>query len=320
MNTSSLDFNGRVAIVTGAGRGMGKAHALMLASRGCQVVVNDFGKDNPAAEVVDEINAAGGTAIVDTNSVTDSAGAIIEAALSQYGKIDILINNAGILEGSTLADTPKDIWWHVVDVHYRGTVDLCREAWPHLVKSGNGRILNTSSSGMLGNMGLTSYGSAKAAIFGFTRSLAIEGRPYRINVNCILPSAWTRMTGLIEDPSISSLLQKSFQPEHVSAFVTWLVHHKTNITNEAFRVSAGGAARVMLVTMPATRVSVSTPEAWAENSESLLASDGKMFPVLTTTDLFGRELEEVDPEAYSKNVIDEGGDLPLSTMRSSLNK
>ncbi|MBT8447187.1 MAG: SDR family NAD(P)-dependent oxidoreductase, partial [Gammaproteobacteria bacterium] len=200
MSDKLLDFGGAVAIVTGAGRGLGRAHAVMLASRGCRVVVNDLaGDDDPAGEVVAEIVAAGGTATADHHSVIDEPAGIVDTARQQFGQLDIVVNNAGVLEGSTLADTDPELWHRVFDIHFRGTVDVCRAAWPHLVSSGHGRIINTSSSGMLGNSGLTSYGAAKAAVFGFTRSLAIEGLPLGIGVNCILPSARTRITDMIED-------------------------------------------------------------------------------------------------------------------------
>jgi NAD(P)-dependent dehydrogenase (short-subunit alcohol dehydrogenase family) len=284
---------------------------MMLASRGCRVIVNDIcdasTSENPAADVVEEIRALGGIAVADNHSVLGEADAIIETASRHFERLDILINNAGILDGTTLEDTPAELWQKVADIHYRGTADCCRAAWPLLVKSGSGRIINTSSSGMLGNAGLTSYGSAKAAIFGLTKSLAVEALPFGITVNCILPSAWTRITNMIEDETIASTLQSRFQPEHVAAFVCWLAHQDTIITNEAFRVSSGGAARVMMMTAAATRPDESSPEAWVENQTALMSSSGKLIPVASTIDLFGLELAEAEPGIKLDLALESGG-------------
>ena len=293
-----LDFGGRVAIVTGAGRGMGRAHALMLASRGARVVINDIispNGENPAEDVVAEIRAAGGEAVAANDSVVGGCDAIVQKAIEAFGGLDIVISNAGVMSSETLANANAEDWHAVFDIHFRGTVEICRAAWPHLVNSGTGRIVTTSSSGMLGNAGLTSYGSAKGGIFSFTRSLAIEGQDAGITANVILPSAWTRITNTINDPAISSTLQRHFQSEHVSALVTWLVHQDTHVTNEAFQVSGGRAGRVMMAAMPTVRVAESTPEIWAEKQAELMA-DGPLKPLPTTAAMFGDELADADPE------------------------
>jgi NAD(P)-dependent dehydrogenase (short-subunit alcohol dehydrogenase family) len=311
---NALKFGGRVALVTGAGRGLGRSHAVMLASRGCRVIVNDVGAkttgtqsdENPAADVVREIEALGGIAVADRHDVVTAAGEIVRTALSHFGQLDIVVNNAGTLNGTTLADTPPEIWHAVADVHFRGTVEVCRAAWPSLVKSGSGRIVNTSSTAMLGNSHLTSYGSAKAAVFGFSRSLALEGVEFGINVNCILPSAWTRMTEKIDDPRILSTLKKYFQPEHVSSLVTWLVHPDTRVTNQSFQVSGGRAARLVIAAAPFVEVPASTPEGWAQQ-ESALLKDGHLTPLLSTGASFRRELVSADPTL--KSLLGEGDSI-----------
>jgi NAD(P)-dependent dehydrogenase (short-subunit alcohol dehydrogenase family) len=308
-----MDFKGRVAIVTGAGRGMGRSHAMMLASRGAHVVVNDLAGDaDPAADVVMEIEASGGTAIASHRSVVDEAGALIDDAIKAFGRLDILVCNAGVMSSERLDEaTPVD-WQHVFDVHFRGTVETCRAAWPHLAKSGSGRIVTTASSGMLGNEGLTSYGGAKAAIYGFSRSLAFEGERYGINVNVIMPTAWTRMSTTIGDPTITEIIETYFQPHHVSALVTWLAHQDTIVNNEVFQVSGGRAGRIMMAALPTVRVSDSTPEMWAQEQAGLFAS-GTVTAMKTTADLFGSELAAADP-AIRESL---GGDAGVDFNRAS---
>jgi NAD(P)-dependent dehydrogenase (short-subunit alcohol dehydrogenase family) len=313
-----LRFDGLVAVITGAGRGMGREHALLLAARGCRVVVNDPGvrstgsasDADPAAEVVDTIVRAGGTAIGDHRSVVDGAEAIVRGAVDEFGRLDILINNAGTFTGGYFSDTPAAVWDGDVDVHYGGTVAMCRAAWPHLVRGGRGRIVNTSSSGMFGGSHLTSYGSAKAAIFGFTRSLALEARAYGIGVNAIMPTAWTRMTERIEDPSILKVLQTHFQPEHVSPLVAWLAHPLTMVTGEIFRTSGSSASRVATATTASVRASEDTPEAWAELESQLLTADG-LVELRSNLDSFARELWEVDPTLDLREMLSAGGLMPM---------
>jgi len=310
---SNLDFNGRVAIVTGAGRGMGRSHAMMLASRGARVVVNDLpgtdGERSAAEEVVEEIRAAGGTAVASLTSVVDEAEQLVKDAIDAFGQVDIVINNAGVMHSETLAEAPAENWHRVFDIHYRGTVEVCRHAWPYLVKSGTGRIVSTSSSGMLGNMGLTSYGSAKGATFSLMRSLSFEGQEAGIMCNTILPSAQTRITDTIDDPAISATLKQYFQPDHVSALVTWLVHQDTKVTNEAFQVSGGRAGRMVMAAYPTVRVKESTPENWAAHEGELMA-DGPLRAYASTSDMFGDELADADP-AIRHAMSGESGGLAL---------
>ncbi|MFZ6847015.1 SDR family oxidoreductase [Undibacterium sp. RuRC25W] len=201
----TLNFNGRVAIVTGAGGGLGREHALALAARGAKVVVNDLGgaRDgsgsslSAAQAVVEEIRAAGGEAIANGASVTDFAAvqAMVAETIAQWGRVDILINNAGILRDKSFAKMDIDDFKLVMDVHLMGAVHCCKAVWPVMTEQKYGRIvMTTSSSGLYGNFGQSNYGAAKMALVGLMQTLALEGAKYDIRVNSLAPTAATRMT------------------------------------------------------------------------------------------------------------------------------
>ena len=225
-------LDGKVAIVTGAGGGLGRAHALLLAHEGASVVVNDLGGDrhgggggtSMADGVVDEITAAGGSAVAHYGSVTndDDAKGMVQAAVDAFGRMDILINNAGILRDKSFKNITDDEWDIVIEVHLRGTYLVTKHAWQHMLEQNEGgRIVMTSStSGLIGNFGQTNYGAAKAGIAGFMRVLALEGMKYGITVNVLAPGALSRMTEDIM-PDIPDL-DKRMAPEKVSPTVVWL--------------------------------------------------------------------------------------------------
>lgn len=300
---TELRFDGRVAVVTGGGRGLGAAYARLLAARGCQVVVNDPGPastgaashEDPAGEIVRRIEAAGGVAVADRNSVLGGASAIVETAIKAFGRLDILINNAGTLNGGHLAEMDAADWQNVVDVHFRGAVDVTRAAWPHLAASGAGRIVNTSSSGVFGNARSTNYSSAKAAIFGFTRSLAPEGRPHGINVNTIMPSAFTRMTNQITNEAIRSALEDHFPPERVANFVAYLVHADTPLTGETFSVGGGRVGRVLLSMAAPVVLKDDSPEAWAAHAQALI-NENEVCSPMNLMDQLDIELAQALPD------------------------
>ncbi|MFD1787052.1 SDR family NAD(P)-dependent oxidoreductase [Sphingomonas floccifaciens] len=198
----------RVAIVTGAGGGLGRAHALYLAGQGARLVINDVSADN-AASVAAEISAAGGDAIVAAGSVTDepAVAAMVEQALSRFGQVDILINNAGILRDKSFAKMTMDEFRQVVDVHLMGAAICSKAVWEAMRERRYGRIvMTTSSSGLYGNFGQANYGAAKMALVGLAQTLAIEGEKYNIRVNCLAPTAATQMThGVLSDESLRML-------------------------------------------------------------------------------------------------------------------
>ena len=214
----NLDFTGRVAIVTGAGGGLGRAHALALAARGAKVVVNDLGgaRDgsgsslSAAEAVVAEIKAAGGEAIANGASVTDfdAVNAMVQQAVQTWGRVDILVNNAGILRDKSFAKMDLADFRLVVDVHLMGAVNCTKAVWALMMEQKYGRILmTTSSSGLYGNFGQSNYGAAKLALVGLMQTLALEGAKYDIRVNALAPTAATRMTADLMPPNVMAALQ-----------------------------------------------------------------------------------------------------------------
>ncbi|MFN4360182.1 MAG: SDR family oxidoreductase [Hylemonella sp.] len=213
-----IDFKGRVAIVTGAGGGLGKQHALALARRGAKVVVNDLGgardgsggSASAAQAVVDEIRAAGGEAMANAASVTDfeAVQAMVQQAVDTWGRVDILVNNAGILRDKTFAKMELADFRLVLDVHLMGAVHCCKAVWPHMTAQKYGRIvMTTSSSGLYGNFGQSNYGAAKLALVGLMQTLSLEGAKHDIRVNCLAPTAATRMTEDLMPPEVLRALQ-----------------------------------------------------------------------------------------------------------------
>jgi len=226
----TIRFDGRVAIVTGAGGGLGRQHALALAARGAKVVVNDLGgtldgnggTPLAAQKVVDEIAAAGGVAMASGASVTDAAAvqAMVDAAMAAWGRIDILVNNAGILRDKSFAKMALDDFRLVVDVHLMGAVNCTKAVWDVMRAQNYGRIvMTTSSTGLYGNFGQANYGAAKMALVGLMQTLAIEGAKNDIRVNCLAPTAATRMTENLMPEAVLKLLQ----PETVTPGLLALV-------------------------------------------------------------------------------------------------
>lgn len=217
----TISFEGQVAIVTGAGNGLGKCHALELARRGARVVVNDFGgaRDgsggslSPAESVVAEIEAMGGEAMANGANVAsaDECDRMAEETLSRWGRIDVLINNAGILRDKSFAKMDDDLWRPVIDVHLNGSANCSRAVWGAMKEQGRGRILmTTSTSGIYGNFGQANYGAAKMGVIGLMNTLCIEGAKNGIRINCISPTAATRMTEDILTPEMLAALDPAF--------------------------------------------------------------------------------------------------------------
>ncbi len=244
-------LDGKVALVTGAGGGLGRAHALLLASEGASVVVNDLGgsRDGTGAgtsmadNVVDEIKAAGGQAVANYGSVTspEEARAMVQACTDSFGKIDILIANAGILRDKSFKNMDDTMWDVVLDVHLRGTYLTTKAAYDTMIEQGNGgRIIMTSStSGLLGNFGQTNYGAAKAGIAGFMRCLWLEGMKYGVTVNVLAPTATSRMTTDILPEDI----QDNFPPEAVSPPIVYLCTDEAkDISGRQFLVGGNSVA------------------------------------------------------------------------------
>ena len=265
MSADTLGYDGKVVIITGAGGGLGRQHALLMAARGALVVVNDLGgavdgsdndsdnnndNDKGAAErVVDEIKALGGEAVADTNSVATPAGgkAIVTTAIDAFGRVDVLINNAGILRDKafhnlTFCEGDPDLLNPVLDVHLKGAFYVTQPAWVVMRGQGYGRIVSTSSAaGIFGNFGQTNYGAAKMGLVGFTRVLAVEGAKYNIKANAIAPLALTRMT-----ENIMGGLGDKLDPGLVSPLVAYLAHEDCPTTGQVYSVGGGRVAHVFI--------------------------------------------------------------------------
>jgi NAD(P)-dependent dehydrogenase (short-subunit alcohol dehydrogenase family) len=247
----TVRFDDRVAIVTGAGVGLGRCHALLLASRGAKVVVNDPGgsvdgtgnADAVADKVVAEIKAAGGEAVASHASVADekAAQSIIDTAMSTWGRLDILVNNAGILRDKAFVNMSVQDYEFVNQVHHFGTAYCTKAAWPIMRKQQYGRIVvTTSGSGTVGNFGQANYGAAKMAVNGLINVLRHEGAKYNIRLNAISPSAYTRMTESLLPPDMAPWMK----PELVSPMVAWLCSEECDQNGEIMAATAAGYARV----------------------------------------------------------------------------
>ena len=282
-------LEGKVAVVTGAGGGLGRTHALLLAKEGAAVVVNDLGgardgtgsSTSMADGVVEEIRAAGGQAIAHYGSVSakDDAIGMIDAAVNEFGKIDICICNAGILRDKSFKNMTDDMWDVVMDVHLRGTYLVTKAAYDKMLELGNGgRIIMTSStSGLLGNFGQTNYGAAKAAIAGFMRCLWLEGLKYGITVNVLAPTAMSRLT----EDILPEAAQDKFPPETVSPAVVWLCTDEAKeVTGRQWLVAGNNVSLLSWQVTPiADRELSEGPWDVADIGERILASKENWPPI-----------------------------------------
>jgi len=246
-NTGEMRFDGRVAIVTGAGNGLGRAYARLLGARGAKVVVNDNGADirgqgqgeGPARTVAKEIADSGGEAVADTHSVADpKAGeAIVQTALDAFGRVDILVNNAGIGTSLPFADASPEYVRNIFDVDLTGLISLSQAAWAPMVQSRYGRIVNVTSGVIFGEANFSIYIAAKAGVFGFSRALAIEGAPLNIKCNSLAPHAGTRATAVFRDEAYREQWSR-LTPDLVAPAVALLAHEDCPVTGQC--IDAGG--------------------------------------------------------------------------------
>jgi len=250
-NLRDLHFDGRVVVVTGAGAGLGRAYALLFASKGAKVVVNDLGggrhgdgnSTRAADQVVKEITDKGGVAVPDYNSVVEG-GKIIDTALQNFGRVDVVVNNAGILRDKSFARISQADWDIIQDVHLKGSFITSQAAWPHFRKQKYGKIIVTSSnSGLYGNFGQAGYSAAKMALVGLCNSMAIEGKAYNIHCNVIVPTAASRLTEDIFPPDLFAELK----PELIAPVVVWLCHEDCEETGSIIESAAGWASKYCLM-------------------------------------------------------------------------
>jgi len=279
------DFEGRVAVITGAGRGIGRAYALLLASRGAHVVVNDLGGSMQgvggdaavASKVVSEIEAAGGSALADEHDVASPEGAqaLVGAALERFGRLDILINNAGIIKWAGLPDVDLANLERHLAVHVLGSFNTTRAAWPHMVEQGYGRIVMTTSSGVFGLPKNLSYATAKGGVIGLTRSIATMSEAHGIKVNLIAPAALTRMAGQDADPDDNP---SPMAPGQVAPLVAFLAHEACPVNGELYAAGAGRFARIFIASTPGYVATAPTIEDIAQHWDEINDEKGYVVP------------------------------------------
>ncbi len=254
---SAHRFDGRVAIVTGAGRGIGAAYASLLAELGATVVVNDIDPDTGADDTNDVSTVGGAQALIDTT-------------IERHGRLDALINNAGIIEWGGLPDVDAVNIEHHIAVHTLGSFNTTRAAWPHMVEQGYGRIVMTTSAGVFGLPTNTGYAAAKGGVIGLTRSLALSGRKAGIKVNAIAPAAATRMGGDVESPAMA--------PELVAPMAAFLAHEDCPVTGEIYTAGAGRFARLFIASTPGHLNVEPSIDAVADNWAAINDETGYFVP------------------------------------------
>ncbi|MEZ5139934.1 MAG: SDR family oxidoreductase [Acidimicrobiales bacterium] len=291
---ADLGYDGKVAVITGAGGGLGRSHALELAKRGALIVVNDLGgsvdgqggSHTAAQQVVDEIKAAGGEAVANYDSVATAEGgkAIIQTAIDTFERIDIVINNAGILRDAAFKNMTPELLEPVIDVHLKGAFYVTQAAWQHMRDQNYGRIVNTSSAaGIFGNFGQTNYGAAKASLVGLTRVLAVEGAKNNIKANAIAPVAKTRMTEDLLGPMADKL-----DPAFITPVVAWLAHEDCPVSGEVYSCGGGHVARIFTgVTQGWTDTESLTVEDIRDHFDEIRDEDGYAVPANLTEELMG---------------------------------
>jgi NAD(P)-dependent dehydrogenase (short-subunit alcohol dehydrogenase family) len=281
---ADIRFDGRVAIVTGAGGGLGREHALLLAARGAKVVVNDLGgavdgsggSAGPAERTVKEIEELGGVAVADASTVATPEGgqAVVDTAMEAFGRVDVVINNAGILRDKAFHNLTPELLDPVLDVHLKGAFHVTRPAWARMREAGYGRVLLTASNaGILGNFGQSNYGAAKMGLVGLARVLAQEGARYGIKANVLAPIARTRMTEELLGP-----LAPKLDPRLVAPVAAWLVHEDCPVTGEVYSAGGGRVARFFVGLTEGYANPELTPEDVRDNFDRVRDETGYTVP------------------------------------------
>jgi NAD(P)-dependent dehydrogenase (short-subunit alcohol dehydrogenase family) len=263
-----MRYDGEVVIVAGGGGAIGGAAAELFAARGAKVVVNDV--SDRAHAVCRRINAAGGTAIPFIASAVTGAKSIVQTALDTFERVDVVLNTTGLTHVGLFHLIPADDWDRVFQSHFTSTLELARAAWSALSASGNGRLINSSSTTIFGGEYSTPYIAPKGAIFAAGRAWALEGRSQNIRVNTIMPTAISQMNADLPDPELVKVYREHFQPEKVAGFLGWLAHRANTLSGHTFVVGGGKAEHVYLAkAQPVQVANPEIPEAWAEHAAAL---------------------------------------------------
>ncbi|OQR64582.1 3-oxoacyl-ACP reductase [Streptomyces maremycinicus] len=309
-----IRFDERVVVVTGGGRGLGREYALFLAARGARVVVNDMGtgidgrgaSTSPAHAVAEEIRLRGGAAVADVHDVATTLGAraLTRAAVERWGRLDVLVNNAGISIMRPLGELSDEECRRVLDTHVGGTLNMVRAVWPHMVASGYGRIVNTCSDALFGDTGLSVYAAGKGGVLGLTTSLAAEGAPYGIKANAVVPIAATRMSleALQGDEPMTALLTDLFPARLVAPVVALLAHESVPCTGELLHAAGRRVGRIFLgATEGVLWKEDPTPESIREH-----------LPAVRSTEAFRTPQSVSASLAFSLEQLGVGGTEPLA--------
>ena len=287
--TARISLEGKVAVVTGAGGGLGRAYVELLAERGARVVVNDLGTDvsgsgtdaTIAEEVADGIRSHGGEAIANASDVSTPEGGrdLIATTMEHFGRVDLLVNNAGICGSQRFEDATLEDFDHYWRVHVGGSVNTVKAAWPHMVAQRHGKVvLTTSVSGLFGLRGQATYAAAKCAVVGLMRILAIEGAEQGILVNAISPAAYTRMHPAAGSRTPEAEGRRTMPVEAVAPAIVWLASDECSETNSIYNVTAGAIQRIAIVMGPGFYDPHLTPESIAENFAKVRAIEGFSEP------------------------------------------
>ncbi len=295
----NIDFTGQVAIVTGAGGGIGRAIAMLLAQRGAKVLVNDYGgtpfgeagSSAMANAVVEEIRSVGGAAMADATAVGSVAAAqcIRDAALKAFGRIDILVNNAGIVHYGKVDEVSDADLDRIIEINLLGAFRLLRAVWPVMQKQGYGRILNMSSNSSLGVGGMTGYAASKSALLGLTADTALEGQPLGILVNSLLPMAASRLAHDLDKikPGLDAWMTKNFQPERVAPAAVYLVSKAMNFSGEHYSAGANRISRIAHIATDGYHAAPLTPEGVAEHIGAIRDTAGARIVTSAPEELQG---------------------------------
>lgn len=298
MANVDLGFDGKVVIVTGAGGGLGREHALEFARRGARVVVNDLGgaldgsggSKSAAESVVAEIEELGGEAVANGDSVATPEGgeAIVQSAIDAFERVDIVVNNAGILRDKTFHKMSNEEITSVIDVHLFGAINVTKPAWILMREQGYGRVINTSSnSGLLGNFGQANYGAAKMGLVGFTRVLAAEGAKYNIKVNAIAPVAKTRMT-----EELLGSMAEQLDPKFVTPVVIYLAHEDCDVSGNVYSTAGGTVAKFFIGLTPGTHRGASISAETVRDDWAAINDEAGYVVPANPAEEFGKLLEQ----------------------------